>query len=149
MGYKCPVCGKTLTKGVDDRVEELADRPRGYRPENAQEFVYLLPLQELIAIAIGLEPESEAVLNSRKVWSIYEQLVNAFGSEFTVLLEASLDEVARISGAEVARIIARLREGRIKLIPGYDGVYGRIVLEEERDTGEIGAKRFTRLEDYI
>jgi len=149
MSYKCPVCGRTLTKGVDDRVEELADRPRGYRPKNAQEFIYLLPLQELIAIAMGLETESEAALNSRKVWSIYEQLVNSFGSEFTVLLEASLDEVARISGAEVARIIARLREGRIKLIPGYDGVYGRIVLEEERDTGEIGAKRFTRLEDYI
>ncbi len=149
MGYKCPVCGKSLTKGVEDRVEELADKPRGYRPENAQDFIYLLPLQELIALVLGLGPESETALNSKKVWSIYEQLVNVFGSELAVLLEADLEEIARASSVEVARAITRLRENRIKLIPGYDGVYGKIVLEEDKSLGKTSTKGFTRLEDYL
>jgi len=147
MGYKCPVCGKTLTKGVDDRVEELADKPRGYMPENAQGFIYLLPLQELIALAMGVEPESEAALNSKKVWSIYEQLVSAFGSELKVLLEADLEEIARASSREIASMIAKLRGGEIKLIPGYDGVYGKIVLEEQ--AGRKIGMDFKRLEDFL
>ena len=147
MGYRCPVCGKTLTKGVDDRVEELADRPRGYKPENAQGFIYLLPLQELIALGLGLEVEAETRLNSKRIWSIYEALINAFGNEFKVMLEADLREVAKISSPEIAEMIARMRENRIKLIPGYDGVYGKLILSEEAE--KTSRRKFSKLEDYL
>ena len=39
----CPVCRKPLTIGVDYRVEELADRPLGFRPKNAKPYYSLLP----------------------------------------------------------------------------------------------------------
>jgi len=32
LGNRCPVCGRPLTKGVEQRVEELADRPYGFKP---------------------------------------------------------------------------------------------------------------------
>jgi len=147
LGYRCPVCGKTLTKGVDDRVEELADKPRGYRPENAQGFIYLLPLQELIALGLGIGVEAETRLNSKKIWRIYETLVNNFGNEFRVMLEANLEEVAKVSSPEIADAIARMRENRIRLIPGYDGVYGKLILGEEAE--DTGVKGFSRLEDYL
>ena len=145
LGYKCPVCGKTLTKGVDDRVEELADRPRGYKPEKAQGYIHLLPLQELIALSMGLE--SKVNLNSKRIWSVYEKLVNKFGSEFKVLLEAEIDDIARESNPKIARIILRMRTGRLKIIPGYDGVYGKLVLGESEPQPE--KKSYTRLEDYL
>ncbi len=145
LGYRCPVCGRPLTKGVDDRVEELADKPRDYKPEKAQKFIHLLPLQELIALSMGLE--AGANLNSKKIWSEYERLVNRFGSEFKVLLEADVEQIARQSNPEIARAISKMRAGAIKVIPGYDGVYGRLVLSEGSLQSE--KKSYTRLEDYL
>ena len=145
LGYRCPVCGRPLTKGVDDRVEELADRPRGYKPEKAQNFIHLLPLQELVALSMGLE--AEANLNSKKIWTVYERLVNRFGSEFKVLLDADVAEIAEEAGPELARVIERMRSGAIKVVPGYDGVYGKLVLSE--DEAQPEKKSYTRLEDYL
>jgi len=145
LGYKCPVCGRSLTKGVDDRVEELADMPRGHKPENAHGFMYLLPLQELLALSMGLETGTS--LNSKRILSEYEKLVRRFGSEFKILLEADLGEIARESGPEVAEVISRMREGRIKIIPGYDGVYGKLILGGEEESSH--QRKYSRLEDYL
>ena len=131
MDYRCPVCGRKLTKGVDDRVEELADRPPGYRPENASDFIYLIPLQELIALSMGMETGSESRLNTRKVLKEYDKLVERFGNEFRVLLDAEPGEIAETSSPRLADLITRMRKNQLKIIPGYDGVYGRITLEEE------------------
>ncbi|GAI50867.1 unnamed protein product, partial [marine sediment metagenome] len=37
------------TLGVLNRVEELADRPSGFKPERAIPFRSLIPLEEIIA----------------------------------------------------------------------------------------------------
>lgn len=147
IGYRCPVCGRTLTKGVDDRVEELADLPRSYKPENARGFIHLLPLQELIALSLGLNIESETRLNSKKIWGEYEKLIKAFGCEFKVLLDVDINALARESNPEIAKVISRMRSGDLRIIPGYDGVYGKLVLSEESSVSEN--RGYTRLEDYI
>src|SRR5215218_3801961 len=50
---RCPVCGKRLTMGVLQRVEDLADRPAGARPARAAGCRNLLPLDELVAEVAG------------------------------------------------------------------------------------------------
>ncbi len=129
LGYKCPVCGRKLTKGVDDRVEELADREPGYTPPDAIGFIRLLPLQELIAVSLGMGPEAEAKLMSQKVWKQYLKLIEAFGNEFNILLDASIESIREQAGPRLAELIAAMREDRLRFTPGYDGVYGRLMLE--------------------
>jgi PHP family Zn ribbon phosphoesterase len=126
LGNVCPVCRRKLTKGVEQRVEELADRPVYFEPENAIRFKRLLPLSEIIATVLGSDSPS-----TQKVWGIYNSLVERFGNEYNVLIDAPLDALSAVADREVAEAIVKVREGKVKVIPGYDGVYGRLDLSEE------------------
>lgn len=123
----CPSCRKKLTKGVEQRVEELANRPEGFRPDNCASFVRLLPMSEIIAAVLGSESPS-----AQKVWNIYNALIAKFGNEYSALIDASEDELRAVAGDKVAEAIVRVREGKAKVTPGYDGVYGQLMLAEKQ-----------------
>jgi uncharacterized protein (TIGR00375 family) len=127
FGNRCPVCRRNLTKGVEQRVEELADRPVGFKPANAIGYMHLLPLSEIIATVLSV-----AYPSAQKVWAVYNTLVARFGDEYSVLIGASLDEMSKIVEPRIAEAIVRVREEKIKVSPGYDGVYGQLVLFEEQ-----------------
>ncbi|MEM2676277.1 MAG: endonuclease Q family protein [Candidatus Bathyarchaeia archaeon] len=126
LGNICPVCRKKLTKGVEQRVEELADRPEGFVPENAIGYMRLLPLSEIIATALGVDSPS-----TQQVWNIYNKLIEKFGDEYTVLIGTSKQALNEVTDQRIAEAITRVREGKIKVIPGYDGVYGQLIIFEE------------------
>ena len=137
FGNRCPVCRRKLTKGVEQRVEELADRSDGFKPEEAMGYMHLLPLSEIIATVLGVDYPG-----AQKVWSIYNPLVARFGDEYTVLIDATREEMSRIVDPRIAEAIVRVREEKMRVIPGYDGVYGQLVIfEEERETGKVMPER--------
>ncbi|MEM3000285.1 MAG: endonuclease Q family protein [Candidatus Bathyarchaeia archaeon] len=123
LGNMCPVCRRKLTKGVEQRVEELADRPADFKPENTPGFMRLLPLSEIIATVLGVDSPS-----TQAVWKIYNSLINRFGDEYTVLLNASADMLMDVVEAAITEAILQVRAGAVKVVPGYDGVYGKLVL---------------------
>lgn len=126
LGNVCPVCRKKLTKGVEQRVEELADRPAGYVPENTIGYMHLLPLSEIIAATLGVDSPS-----TQQVWNIYDKLVEKFGDEYTVLIDAPSQTLKETVDQRIAEAIIKVREGKIRVIPGYDGVYGQPIIFEE------------------
>lgn len=138
----CPVCGKRMTKGVAERVEELADRPEGEGPRKRQNFLRILPLSDIIATHLGKDPFSAEV--QRTYWEILKK----FSNELQVLLEAPVDELEKACGEALAKLIIMNRENRIYIIPGYDGVYGRIKIGGEKER-ESFLRRPRNLEDYI
>jgi uncharacterized protein (TIGR00375 family) len=123
FGNICPVCRRQLTKGVEQRVEELADRPASFRPSNVPGFMRLLPLSEIIATVLGVDSPS-----IQAVWKIYNLLIGKFGDEYTVLIDAPKDLLTEVAEAPIADAILRVREGSVSVVPGYDGVYGKLVL---------------------
>jgi len=127
FGNRCPVCRRNLTKGVEQRVEELADRPADFKPDSAIGYIHLLPLSEIIATVLGVTYPSV-----QKVWEIYNALIARFGDEYTVLIDAPPEEMSKIVDPQVAEAIVRVRAEKVKVIPGYDGVYGQLVIFEEK-----------------
>jgi uncharacterized protein (TIGR00375 family) len=136
----CPVCRRKLTKGVEQRVEELADRPEGFQPENAISFVRLLPLSEIIAAVLGSDSPS-----TQKVWNVYNALVAKFGNEYSVLMDASEGELSPIAGEDVAETVVKVRERKAEVIPGYDGVYGQLVTSKGHSQGKTVPRRVQQM----
>ena len=121
----CPVCHKPLTIGVENRVESLSNNKE--KPKNAKPFYKLLPLHEIISLA------ATSGINTKKVWSFYNTLIEKFGNEFNVLFDASLEELLKTGISEkVASLILKNREGKINVEPGFDGEYGRAILEKQK-----------------
>ncbi|MGB9134824.1 MAG: endonuclease Q family protein [Candidatus Bathyarchaeia archaeon] len=124
----CPVCRRRLTKGVEQRVEELADRPVGFKPSKAIGYMHLLPLSEVVAAV--LDASSPSLEN---VWQIYNTLIARFGNEYAVLIDASVEEMAQVIDPKIAEAIVRVRAGEARVTPGYDGVYGQLVFFDEEE----------------
>jgi len=149
-GSSCPVCGKPLTQGVEQRVGKLAGRSEkdlnlelrttnyelGGKKASIQmtgsktfpkrpPFVSLVPLQEILSECIG------SPVASPKVQTPYRQLTDALHGEFNVLLGASHQEIAAVAGERVAVGIQKVRDGDIIIDPGYDGVFGVVKIWRE------------------
>lgn len=108
---KCPSCGGShLVTGVLDRVMDIRDYDQPQHPIGRPPYNYRVPLKELP----GLGPKN---LN---------KLIAFFGDEIKITEEASLDDIARVSNAEVAALIGRMRLGRLEIIPGGGGRYGKV-----------------------
>ena len=133
-GGRCPVCGEPLTVGVMHRVEELADRPQGFKPAGKPPAVHLVPLLEIIAEALGRGVQSQIVKRT------YQQILELGGREFDLLLYADLEELRELVSSKVLEGIRRVREGRLYIRPGYDGVYGKISIFSEEEEPELSPR---------
>lgn len=131
----CPVCLKPLTIGVLSRVEELADRPEGFKPPNAIPFKNLVPLEEVIGEALGFGAAAKATQKE------YRDLIAHFGSEFNVLLKTDLSDLTAKTLPEIAQAISLMRQGKVKAEPGYDGEYGKIRIFSDEQRQNIQSQK--------
>lgn len=119
------------------RVEELADRPDGAIPEGAIPFRRLVPLEEIIAEALGMGVGTQAVERE------YQNLLYHCGSEFEVLLRASEESLRKVTTPRIAEGIARMRAGRVHIEPGYDGEYGKVKLFASDEPAAVAEQQMT------
>ena len=118
----CTVCGKPVTVGTLHRIEELADRPLGYKPARSQAFESLIPLPEILSEIEGVGPAS------KRVQAQYFTLLERLGSELAILRQIPLEEIDAAGGPLLAEAIRRMRAGDVQAQGGYDGEFGVIRL---------------------
>ncbi|MCL4383390.1 MAG: endonuclease Q family protein [Candidatus Marsarchaeota archaeon] len=116
----CPICKKQLVIGVLHRVNELADRPVGFIPKNSIPYEHQIPLKEIISIVI------KKGVNTQGVEKKYNALIQEFGTEFNAL-NSSFDAISKID-QNIAEAIEKIKKNEVKIIPGYDGVFGKFEL---------------------
>jgi|FLOH01.1.fsa_nt_gi uncharacterized protein (TIGR00375 family) len=123
----CPKCGKQLTLGVAYRVVELGDKKKK-DIHSLSNFVSIVPLQEIISEAVNVGK------HSKKVQTIYEDMIKQGKNEFNILLNLSEKELKNIADPFIVKALMRMRNGKIDLHPGFDGQYGvvKIFSEQER-----------------
>ncbi len=140
----CPSCGKPMTLGVMHRVEELADRKPGEEPEEKTPFTSLIPLQKIISLAI------DTGMKTKTVEKKHRKLINRFGTELNVLLRTEKEQIEQETNRKIAEYIEKTREGKVKWKPGYDGVYGEPIFEEDekKDHEENEANQQQTLKDF-
>ncbi len=126
--YNCvsPNTGKPLTIGVAHRVSDISDYPLGRKPDTANEYCYIIPLQEILSEILGVG------VNTKKVQQKYFTLLETLGSEFEILKDIPINEI-KLVDTVLAEAIKRMREGDVIIKPGYDGEYGVITLFDETE----------------
>ena len=89
---------------------EVRDREEAMHPAHRPAYVYQVPLEFIPGIG-------------KKTLS---KLLDAFGTEMTVLHQAKVSELAQVVGDILAKRIDDARTGRIHVIDGGGGIYGKI-----------------------
>lgn len=140
--WRCE-CRGLIKKGVVDRVNELADCDDA-QPAHRPPYLHLIPLAEIIALAVRKSPASKTV---QKIWESLLTLTE-FGTEITVLIGAeastSIDDALNpakfgLEPDDCKRVVAAIRAfraGEIRILPGGGGKYGVITLKTDQERGE-------------
>ena len=134
-GGRCPVCGGLITVGVLSRVEDLADRPEGVRPQGAADFQCLVPLNEVAAEVAGRGPATKGV--QAAVAAMRAKL----GPDLEILRNTPLEDLERLAGPVMAEAVRRVRAGQVRPIGGYDGEFGVIKVFTEQERAEFAGQK--------
>ncbi len=133
LGGVCPICLRGMTLGVLNRTRAISDGPRVGAVKDATglwedpldihpPYRHLVPLNEILAYTLDVGK------STKRVKSVYSELTDAFGNEFSVLLSPPESEIKSITKRDdVARAIINARFGNVELDAGYDGVFGSAI----------------------
>src|SRR3989338_8106240 len=129
LGGICETCGKKLLVGVLNRINALGDREHGFVPKKSIPFKSVIPLEEVIA-------ETFDTGVGKKVLETYESMVKQ-RPEFEILLDLPKQEISKISNESIAESIIRVREGRVSIAGGYDGIFGVIKIYSDQEKAKM------------
>lgn len=108
---KCHECeSKNITMGVYDRIEIIKDKQESNSPKDRPPYVYQIPLTFIPG------------LGNKTI----DKLLNNFETEMNILHKLSKDDIEGVVGEKLAQNIVDAREGKMQIVSGGGGVYGKI-----------------------
>ncbi|MDD4362621.1 MAG: endonuclease Q family protein [Atribacterota bacterium] len=110
--FQCPRCGsKRVTKGVLDRIIEISENRESVSPVHRSLYCHQVALNFVPGVG-------------RKT---LENLHNYLGTEMNILHNASYHKINQVTGSKIAKNIIAAREGKLSLLPGGGGKYGKAI----------------------
>ena len=119
-GTRCPECGRPLTLGVVHRVGELSQVGNSSDQRARRPYTKLAPLIELLAYTMRKDR------TAKSVGLAYRRICYELGGELTVLTQAGYDDLERVGGEGLALAVTKVRDGKVEIVPGFDGQYGTV-----------------------
>ena len=111
--FKCDTCdSKQITMGVYDRIQVIKDKEPTL--ENRPPYIHQIPL----GFIPGLGPKT------------INKLLETFGTEMNILHKISDDDIESVVGEKNAKSIILAREGKLNILAGGGGVYGKVELKK-------------------
>lgn len=108
---KCDTCdSRNITMGVYDRIEIIKDRKCTESPEFRPKYVYQYPLTFIPGVG----------------GKTIDKLLEHFGTEMTILHQLSNDDIEGVVGQKIAKNIIAARDGKMHVVEGGGGVYGKV-----------------------
>ena len=108
---KCNTCdSRNITMGVFDRIEIIRDKEKTQSPAFRPEYIYQIPLTFIPG------------LGNKTI----DKLLNHFETEMTILHKVSRDDIEAVVGNKIAQNIILAREGKMHIVEGGGGVYGKV-----------------------
>ncbi len=108
---KCNTCdSRNITMGVYDRIEIIKDKKDTKSPKFRPEYIYQIPLTFIPGVG----------------GKTINKLLDYFGTEMTILHKLSNDDIEAIVGEKVAKNIISARDGKMHIVEGGGGVYGKV-----------------------
>ena len=109
--FSCHSCGnEKMVMGVWDRIAAIRDYEQPQSPISRPPYYYRVPLKGLP----GVGPK------------MMQKLLDWFDNEIDIIEKVNVDEIERIAGAQTAEMIKRMSTGRLNIIPGGGGRYGKV-----------------------
>jgi len=91
-------------------------------------FVSLIPLLEILT-EVNNGSHTKALQQ-------YENLTSTYATEFEILLKKEYEEIEKFAGEKVRQAIQIVRERKVYVDPGYDGVFGVVkIFSKENEEG--------------
>ena len=134
---RCPQCRGQIKLGVTDRIDLLADCDLPRHPSHRPPYLHLIPLGEIIALALGHKSPMTA-----GVQRLYNS-ITGHKTEIEVLLDEDLTgpDYAEAEPKVIGAIEA-FRLGQVMVIAGGGGRYGQIHLPLQNEA--VKAKEMQR-----
>ena len=108
---KCDTCdSRNITMGVFDRIEIIKDKNETKSPEMRPKYIYQYPLTFIPGVG----------------GKTIDKLLEHFGTEMTILHQLSDDDIEAVVGSKVAKNIINARDGKMHIVEGGGGVYGKV-----------------------
>lgn len=131
----CPKCNKPFVDGVMNRVAVLADQTEASQKGKRVPFKSIIPLKGIIGDALDIGP------NTKGVQKVYDQFMKLGKNEFDVLLFADLSKWKDNFDPLILDGIQRMRDGKVHVSPGYDGVFGTVKIYTKKEKEKIKGKQ--------